>query len=401
MEKQLQDLLENEMLGEDARKSLQEAFEQKLQQAEAKLQESYATRFEHERAVLVEAMDKMLNDVVRKELTEFAQDRTAVAKQKVRLAQTVNETRKVYRLKLNQNIQLMEQFMTREIEKEVLEFREDKKLLEVQRRTMAKELNRSRKAEKSVLEAKIAKLENFVLQQLSQEIAEFHSDKRALVEQRVKLATESKKKLEETQSRFVARASSVVNRTLNEVIRKELVQWRDDIKVARENNFGRKIFEAVAAEFMTSYLSEGTQVKKLANQLTAQGAQLAEAQVQLAQKQRLLESEQRSSAAARAQVQRAQVLNELLSPLARDKKKVMADLLSDVKTSSLKESFTRYLPTVINQTVTSAPRAAVTHRGSTVAHSGDRAPLMENTQPKEDNIDLQNILYLAGLVKSQ
>ena len=400
MEKDLQALLENEVLGPEAKQALQEAFAEKLKNAETKLQESYAQRFEHERAVLVEAMDNMLNDVVRKELEEFAQDKTAVATKKVQLAQAVREAKNTYQKKLASHVKIMEQFMAREINKEITEFQSDRKQLAVQRKTMAKELNESRNQAQSVLEAKVVKLENFVLHQLSEEIAEFQADKKALVEQRVKLATESKRKLDETQRSFVNRAANVVNKTLNEVIRSELVQWRDDIKVARENNFGRKIFEAVAAEFMTSYLAEGTQVKKLGDQLKKQQAQLAEAQVAIAQKQTLLETAQKQSQAAQAQVQRVQVLHELLSPLARDKRKVMADLLTDVKTTQLKESFHRYLPTVINQ-AQPAQKAAPAPAKS-VAHSGNRVSLVETQQTNQDeDSDLQNILYLAGLAKAQ
>jgi hypothetical protein len=207
----------------------------------------------------VEAMDKMLNDVVRKELSEFSQDKQAVAAKKVQLTRAVSEAKSTYNKKLAQHVKMMEQFMQGEIRKEITEFKADRKQLAVQRKSMATELLESKKNAQAALEAKIGKLENFVLQQLSEEISEFQSDKKALVEQRVKLASEAKRKLDETQRSFVNRATTVVDKTLNEVIKRELVQWRDDIKIARENNFGRKIFEAVAAEFMTSYLAEGTQ----------------------------------------------------------------------------------------------------------------------------------------------
>ena len=401
MEKNLQDLLENEVLGPEARTALQEAFAQKLQESEAKLQESYAQRFEHERATLVEAIDTMLNDVIAKELKESASERAGVARQKVKLAEANALTAAKYKNKLTSHVKMMEQFMSKQIQKEVGEFRKDRQQLAEQRKSMAKELNESRNAERSILEAKVVKLENFILQQLSEEIAELQSDKKSLVEQRVKLASEGKRKLAEAKAAFVNRASTVVDTTLNEVIRSELVQWRDDIKVARENNFGRKIFEAVAAEFMTSYLSEGTQVKKLSEQLKQQQQKLAEARVELKAKQVLLETEQHAASTARAQVQRAQILNELLSPLARDKKRLMENLLSDVKTVALKESFHRYLPTVIDQRGAIAPKAPAPAKSQTVVHSGDRVPLVEAKQTHEENQDLQNILYLAGLAKSQ
>lgn len=401
MEKQLQELLENEVLGPEAKTALQEAFTNKLKEAETKLQESYAQRFEHERGLLVEAMDTMLNDVVRKELSEFAQDKQAVAAKKVQLTKAVSEAKSTYNKKLAQHVKMMEQFMKGEIRKEITEFQADRKQLAVQRKAMAEQLLESKKSSQTVLEAKIGKLENFVLQQLSEEILEFQADKKALVEQRVKLASEAKRKLDETQRSFVNRATTVVDKTLNEVIKRELVQWRDDIKIARENNFGRKIFEAVAAEFMTSYLAEGTQVKKLSEELKKQQAALTEAQKAIQEKENLLENARAQGRAAHAQLQRAQVLNELLTPLARDKKKIMESLLEDVKTSQLKESYHRYLPAVLNQTRPSAPKAAPARVSKPVAHSGDRVSLVETQQNPTEDPDLQNILYLAGVAKAQ
>ncbi len=401
MEKQLQELLENEVLGPEARQALQEAFSQKLKEAETKLQESYAQRFEHERATLVEAMDTMLNDVVRKELEEFAQDKRAVASKKVELSKALSEAKTQYNRKLAQHVKMMETFMQGEIRKEISEFQADRKQLTAQRDAMAKELLESKQNSETALAQKVAKLENFVLKQLSEEITEFQSDKKALVEQRVKLASQAKRKLTETQRSFVNRAANVVDKTLNEVIKRELVQWRDDIKIARENNFGRKIFEAVAAEFMTSYLAEGTQVKKLSDQLKQQQAALTEAQKAIQEKENLLESARAQGRAAQAQLQRAQVLNELLSPLARDKKKLMESLLGDVKTQNLKESFHRYLPAVLNQTAPAAPKAAEPVKSRSVAHSGDRVSLVETQQNPTEDPDLQNILYLAGVAKAQ
>jgi hypothetical protein len=399
MEKQIQELLENAVLGEDTRTALQEAFAAKLKEAEKKLEESYAMRFEHERAVLVETMDTMLNDVVRKELEEFAQDKRSVAAQKVKLAEANRRADATYQAKLAKHMKMMESFMLKQISAELVEFREDRKSLAEQRENMAQELNESRAAAQATFEQKVSKLENFVIKQLSEEIQEFQADKRALVEQRVKLAAQARTKLEETRQTFVNRATTVVDKTLNEVIRKELVQWRDDIKIARENNFGRKIFEAVAAEYMSSYLSEGTATKKLQKQLSEVTQQLQEAQSAIKSKEMLIESEKKATQIARERAQRVEVLNELLSPLRGDKRAVMENLLSDVKTANLKESFHRYMPSVLNNgNAAPVKKAAAPVANKTVAHSGDRVSLVEQTQSKvEDTQDLQNILVLAGL----
>jgi DNA-binding protein YbaB len=398
MEKQLQELLENAVLGDEARTALQEAFSVKLQEAESKLQESYAARFEHERSVLVETMDQMLNDVISKELNEFQQDKRSVAAQKVKLAKALAEAKSAGEKEAARKVKMLESFMLKQIAGELSEFRTDRKQLAEQRNAMAQELNESRAQAQADVQARVNKLEEFVLRQLSEELTEFTADKKALVEQRVKLAKEAQTKLHETREAFVSRATTVVDKTLNEVIRKELVQWRDDIKTARENNFGRKIFEAVAAEYMGSYLSEGSEVKKLQKQLQESARQLTEAQAQIQQKQTLLESEKRAVQVASDRAKRVEVMNELLNPLRGDKRAVMENLLSDIRTASLKEAFTRYLPTVMNG---NAPRrAAAPAQPRTVAHSGDRVSLVETQQTpstNEESSDLQNILYLAGV----
>lgn len=397
MEKQLQELLESEVLGDETRAALQEAFSAKLKEAESQLQESYAARFEHERSVLVETMDQMLTDVIRKELNEFAEDKRGVAAQKVRLAQAIKLAEAKSRKETAHKLEMLESMMTQQIQAEIAEFQAERRAVLEQRDAMAQEMNAHKQLVEHEAAQKVAKLEQFVLRQLSEEVTEFTADKQALVEQRVKLASESKQKLQETQQQFIRRATALVDRTLNQVIREELVQWRDDIRVARENNFGRKIFEAVAAEYMSSYLSEGSEVKRLEKTLTDVQQQLQEAQAQIQKNQTLLESERRATQQAQQRAQRVEVMTELLSPLRGERRAVMENLLQDIRTHQLKEAFERYLPTVMNG---NAPRKAAPVQPRTVAHSGDRVNLVETQTAKpttEESQDLQNILYLAGI----
>ena len=50
---------------------------------------------------------------------------------------------------------------------------------------------------------------------------------------------------------------------MENTIPNELHTLREDIQTAKENNFGRKIFETYVLEFMSSYPNEGTEVAKL------------------------------------------------------------------------------------------------------------------------------------------
>ena len=404
MEKELKELLENEVLGPEVKTALQEAFNKKIQETEARLQEAYASRFEHDKSVLVEAMDNMLNDAIRSELNEFAEDRTALIAQKAKLSKATLAAKKVYETKMQEHVDLLNKFLSKQLKEEIAEFQADRKKLIAQRKQMAAEVQTVKESTKKQYAAKLAKLEEFVIKNLSEEIAEFQTDKKALVEQRVKLAAEGKKKLHETQSKFIGEATKLIDSTLNEVIRNELVQWRDDIKVARENNFGRRIFEAVAAEYMASYLSEGSEVKKLTKEIAKTQKRLAEAQAEIKKQSMLTESAKAEVKAAQEKAARLETLSELLAPLSRDKKAVMEEMLRNVKTTNLREAFNRYLPAVINGNVQSAPSKttlAENTQQKSVAITGDRKNKLTEAVIEEskanENSDIASILYLAGI----
>ncbi len=406
MENELKELLENEVLGPEVKTALQEAFNKKVQETEAKLQEAYASRYEQDKSVLVEAMDNMLADAIKAELVEFSEDRTALIAQKAKLTKATMAAKKVYEAKLAEHVKALNSFIAKHLKEEVAEFHSDRKRLVIQRKQMAAELQNVRESSKKQFAEKVAKLEGFVIKNLSEEIAEFQADKKALVEQRVKLAAEGKKKLQETQANFVGKATKLIDNTLNEVIRNELVQWRDDIKVARENNFGRRIFEAVAAEYMASYLSEGSEIKKLQKDMAEVQQRLAEAEAESSKKEKLLENAAVEVKAAKDKAVRLETLSELLAPLGRDKKAVMEEMLRDIKTANLREAFNRYLPAVINGNPQSVPAKATlaeNAQNKSVAITGDRKNKLSEAVIEESNAnsnsDIASILYLAGINK--
>ena len=400
MTTKLEELLENEVLGPEVKSALQEAFQAKIKQAEAQLQEDYAARYANDKQQLVEAMDNMMSDTIRSELEEFAEDRAALIAQKAKLSRETLAAKRIAEAKVAQHTKLLNAFIAKQLKQEVSEFVSDRKTLESQRKQMAKQVEAIRESAKKSTQDRISKLEGFVVKKLSEEIAEFETDKKALIEQRAKLAAEGKQKINETKAAFLSKATTTLDKTLNEVIRKELVQWRDDIKVARENNFGRRIFEAVASEYMASYLSEGSEVKKLQRQLAESQSRIDEAKKQITEKTKLVESAAAQIKAANDRTQRLELMSEMLAPLARDKKAIMEEMLQDIKTVNLKEAFNRYLPTVMNGEATGAIRQKLSENATnkSVAFTGDR-PNKLSEAVREDNQDIGKILYLAGINK--
>ena len=100
MTTKLEELLENEVLGPEVKSALQEAFQAKIKQTEAKLQEDYAARYANDKQQLVEAMDNMMSDTIRAELEEFAEDRAALIAQKSKLSRETLAAKRIAEAKV-------------------------------------------------------------------------------------------------------------------------------------------------------------------------------------------------------------------------------------------------------------------------------------------------------------
>jgi len=88
-------------------------------------------------------------------------------------------------------------------------------------------------------------------------------------------------------------------------------------------------------------------------------------------------------------------MNSLISPLGKDQREIMTDLLESVQTDRLQKSFDKYLPSVIDGN-TPAKRKAVITEGTEI--TGNRTEPM--TQTRADDTSDNNVVdikRLAGL----
>lgn len=370
MAKNLNEILSESVgLSDDARGQIVDLWESKItearEQVAASLREEFASKFEHDKGILVKSIDSFLTDKVNAELREFAEDKRKLVAERVE-----------YKSKVSEHTKILNKFITEAVAKEVRELRAD--------RTTASENFR--------------KLENFLLKQLAEEIKDFRLDKKALVELKVKMVAEGKHKLQETKAQFIKRAASIIESNIEKTLRAEMTQFKGDIKVARENEFGRKMFESFAAEFMTSHLNEGTELKKLQKVIEAKEAEMVALKEASVKATRLAESFETKLKTTQDLVERQRVMNELLAPLSKDKKEVMRELLESTATKNLQGTYNKYLPSVLNEGSTRKPVATQLNETMLTARSGDRAKVAQ-TDESEDLSDLKKILSLAGITK--
>jgi hypothetical protein len=361
----LKPLLDSELVNDETRQEISEAWESKLnearEQVRAELREEFAQRYEHDKQVMVEALDRMVTEGIGAEISALQAEKQALAEDRVR-----------FQAKIKEDATRFNNFMVTKLAEEIGELRKD------------------RKQHNEGME----KLESFVVKALAREIQEFAQDKQDVVETKVRLVAEARAKLEQLKARFVTESARKMSNAVSQHLKAELNQLKEDIQVARENNFGRRIFEAYAAEFGATHLNEKAEVRKLHDIIAAKDAKLAEA-VQFTEKAKVLvESKEREIRMIKESNERQSTMEELLAPLNEEKREIMKNLLESVQTSRLSVAFEKYLPAVLAEGTVKA-RKVITETVSVA--TGDKSARSPDADQVEEQSNVIDLKRLAGL----
>ena len=163
----LKPLLDSDLVNDETRQEISEAWESKLnearEQVRAELREEFAQRYEHDKSVMVEALDRMVTEGLAVELQQVQAEKSALAEDRVK-----------FQAKMSESATKFNNFMVTKLAEEIGELRKD------------------RKQHNEGME----KLESFVVHALAREIQEFAQDKRDVVETKVRLVREARAQLE-------------------------------------------------------------------------------------------------------------------------------------------------------------------------------------------------------------
>lgn len=259
----LKPLLDSDLVNESTRNEIQEAWDAKMNETResvtAELREEFARRYEHDKSTMVEALDRMVTESLSEELVQIAEEKKALAEDRARFVTKMQESSGTF-----------DQFMVKTLSEEI------------------KELHNDRATQADT----IAKLEQFVVGQLAEEIQEFQADRQDVVETKVRLVKEAREQFKALKENFVNKSSAVLEKAVTAHLKSEIGQLKEDIEVAKQNNFGRKIFEAFSTEFSSSMLNENQEIKDLQSQMEKVQKQLDETKVEVAKKNQIVESKE-------------------------------------------------------------------------------------------------------------
>lgn len=193
-------------------------------------------------------------------------------------------------------------------------------------------------------DALVEKVDSFVAGKLAEEIEELKAD----IERFRDLEAEYAEKIVEEKHAMAEQLSQELDQLVDKMdaffelrLSEEFQELREDLEVVKQNEFGRKIFEAFATEFGRSYVDEDS----IQSKLSAAVAKLADAEKTIGK----LEE-------AQAKMVREAKLEKILAPLNGKKREQMAFVLQNVETARLEEAYNHFIGRVLKEDA--APAAA-------------------------------------------
>ena len=235
----------------------------------------------------------------------------------------------------------------------------------------------------------IAKVDTFVAEALTKEIAELQGD----IDRFRDLEAEYAEKLVEEKHNLAAEVAEELDGLVDKIdqffemrLAAEMEELKEDLEVVKQNEFGRKIFEAFASTYGESYVDEDAVQSKLA----VTEAKLADAETALAEREEKLNKMVREAK-----------LEQVLSPLTGKKREQMAMVLRNIETSRLEESYKFFIGRIMKEDVEPTKPAVVSESAKptqkTTVVTGEPATLVESEQGTKA-AGLANLRRLAGIM---
>lgn len=367
----LEKFLNESSLSDEAKKLIQEAWNEEKSVVAAEMREEMKTRYQEDLAKLTEGLDQMMTQVITQEMKEVYDVKARLVEDRVAIRKSIGEFSKFANTVLAEEVKQM--------------------------RTERKHVNES-----------ISKFINFSNNVLAEELKEFHVEKRQLVETRVKLLAEGSKQINEAKANLVKRISESASVFIADATRQNLTELKSDLLEAKQNMFGRKIFEAFANEFKTNQYNENSILRSLNESIKEKNSELLETKIKLSESTAEVANTKRKIAMMEDSQVRTAIVSELVKPLTAQQKQIMESLLVSTPTDKLKEDFNKYHKSVLKGTVTesavSKSRPAVSTKATTTltegkVFTGNRPAMVENEMDSDDLAFLSELERNAGIIK--
>jgi truncated hemoglobin YjbI len=353
MEEILKKLVESEVLNEETKEEVTKAFRKSLDEAkleqEKSLRTEFAERYERDKKAIHTALEKFLEQELSEHVNEFREG-----------IDEVNRLKKQYADKM---------VLVRE------------------------------QAQKFVSQ-RLGAVEKVIDGVLRKELTELHESEKVNRRAYVNAITEAKAKADADYNVFRKKGAAVLENIVNVQIQGTLDELREDIKAARQSDFGREIYESFMTTFRRQFFDSSKEFKKVVGELRQIKKELQESKK--AYEKKIVEAQNRAKAAEvssrklQESVVRARTINKMLEGLTGKSREKMRHLLEATKTNDLQKTYKKFLPEIINESkVSTKPRTKKVDEAVIELKTGGQRNLTE--EKVDDDDEILEIQQLAGV----
>jgi hypothetical protein len=237
-------------------------------------------------------------------------------------------------------------------------------------------------------EALITKLDEFVTTQIESEFNELRSDIESFRDLEAEYAgklVQEKKTLAESMNDELEILIDKIDSFFEIRLAEELEELKEDLEVAKQNEFGRKIFEAFVGEYSKSYVDEDS----IQSKLTVTESKLSDIQARLSE----VEKEKDG-------LLREAKLEQLLKPLNGSKREQMQFVLQNIDTKKLDEAYNHFIGRILKEESkpTSTTKLEESKSSKTTVVTGEENEnILKEQQTEVRKSDLATLKRLAGI----
>ena len=294
----------------------------------------------------------------------------------------------------------LEQFLEQELGEAVADFKSGIDEVDAMKKTLADKTVAVQEQAKAYVAQRLGAIEQVIEGVLEKELTELHESEKTNRRAYVTAMTEGKARLEEDRENFRKHGAAALEHIVNVMVQGTLDELREDIKAAREADFGREIYEAFMTSFRRQFFDSNKEFRAVVTDLKEAKAEVAS--IKKAATAKIQEATERATAAeakankVQESVVRARTINKMLEGLSGKSREKMKHLLESSETRNLKATYRKFMPIVLNE-AKRAPKKQTRKIEETIVELKTGGQRTVNESATQDDDEIMNIQRLAGM----
>ena len=356
--KEMQDLTAKFGIKDEEAKRLFESFmnskvEEIRNQARAEAYETVKKQFDLDKKALVESAEKLINESITNGQKKMDVQRKALIQEKLKLQEATNSVKKHIadeKMSLKEsNNQKLDATIKKMIEAKDAEIKSLRgKVVKFVNECVKTEVLKTRGKQRQMNES-INEMQKFVQEQVMQQAREHREEMKSIDKLKHDLVVESQTKYRQEISKALKDMASKVESFVNESVKKEITQFRKDIKNARQNNFGKGIFEAFAKEYGKQFFNSDKMASDMVKIARKKQEGLKKIVESANAKIKSQEAEIKALRAAKDTAIREKIINEAANALPASKRDTLKMMVKGVPTEQLQDKVNSYVSIIMNE----------------------------------------------------